>query len=44
MVSRRVTIKIPLAVLSLRVFTAQVNAIAFANNEKLIVAVNKDLF
>jgi hypothetical protein len=41
---RSVTIKIPLPVLSLLVFTAHVKTIALISKEKLMAAVSKDLF
>jgi len=42
-VIRRVTRKIPRAVLSFLVFTHHVNTMAFISNEKLIAAVSRDL-
>ena len=39
-----VTIKTPLAILSLFVFTHHVKTIAFTSREKLMAAVNNDLF
>lgn len=44
MVMSNVTRNTPFAVLSLWVFTVQVNTMALANREKLMAAVSNDLF